>query len=496
MAPAESTLAFYQVHLYWNGSDPDGQITFYEYSVTDSNKTPGEDTPDFAGYFATAATDSVFRMTADDPQTLGHRFYVRAVDNEGKVDPTPAWTYFVAQDFNFPDVVFHTQTGTWTDKFGTDHTIIVDSNGQFNPSDTIGVGGCVEFSWSGFDRDVGGSVVGYESRILGDAVFSGGTLADTTFSKCFPLGFSGREVLTVHAIDDAGASTFPDSIRSVVVNFNPICWIVDPLITDHPVRARVFQDAEGTVFPSGTILADGFRNIRFAYTGFDDARDYREDPENPGVQGFSFRRLVGGGGPAFREVAGGWEPFPAINTFSQSETQGLTSGDYLFIIRSLDDLNRWGTPDSVLVGVNYPPYFREVVYYDTGGVPRQLWNQAGGDTLAITLDSGGGSPPPLRVGILAVDEHSADAPDPLDISNVVEDEVGQVTEYRVRINGSTDGYQPAPAEGGLDRFLEVATVPDTTTVVRPGLNTLEVRARDDGGRVTELFVVFSVGFQP
>ena len=62
LAPAESTLSFYQVHLFWFGSDADGVIDHFEYSITDSNKTPGEDDPGFSGYFKTSKNDSTFLL--------------------------------------------------------------------------------------------------------------------------------------------------------------------------------------------------------------------------------------------------------------------------------------------------------------------------------------------------------------------------------------------------------------------------------------------------
>jgi len=80
-------------------------------------------------------------LTADNPQILGHRFYVRAVDNEGKVDPSPAWAYFVAHDFNFPGVRFKTSEGTWTDRTGNPRRLVLRSNDRYVATDTIGVGG-------------------------------------------------------------------------------------------------------------------------------------------------------------------------------------------------------------------------------------------------------------------------------------------------------------------------------------------------------------------
>jgi len=163
-APAESTLSYYQVHLRWGGTDPDGLVDHYEFSVTDSNQVPADIDPDFSGYYATTRTDSLFRLSADAPQILGHRFYVRAVDNEGKVDPTPAWTYFVSHDYNFPSVVWERASGNWTDKYGVKHTLAIKSNDRFDPTDTIGVGGsisegCIQCPFHGWTYDASGANV-------------------------------------------------------------------------------------------------------------------------------------------------------------------------------------------------------------------------------------------------------------------------------------------------------------------------------------------------
>jgi len=504
-APAESTLSYYQVHMYWNGSDPDGLIDHFEYSVTDSNKSPGEDTPDFNGYFSTASTDSLFLLSADSPQILGHRFYVRSVDNEGKVDPTPAWTYFIAHDFNFPSVDFTRSVGIWTDRFNVEHVVELTSTNKFDPTDTIGVGGCFELAWSGSDRDVGGRVVGFEFRSSADTDFQGGSLADTSFSRCFEGDFSGKDAFVVRAIDDAGARTLPDSVRSLVINFNPIAQIVDPLSPD-PVPARVFTDDSGVVRPSGTMLRDGFRRITFAYYGFDDPRDFAEDPEDPGITGFSFRKLSGFlpnlGGAAYREV-GDWKE-GEINLFQRPEAQSLSSGDYMFLMRSRDDLGRWGEPDTVLIRVNYPPYFVDVSYIDPQGTKQPLWIPGGTEPVtALPGLDGDGLPLPLHVQAEAIDDHSADSPHPLEITHpVVEDEVGAVAEYRVRVNGSAGGFEVAPTGGGpTDRFLPATTDSTQEGMVRvtapggPVNNFLEIKCKDVGGRITALVVPFRVNIQ-
>jgi hypothetical protein len=513
-APAESSLAYYRIRLFWNGEDPDGLINHYEFAVTDSNKVPGEDTPGFAGYYRTSSTDSVFVLKADNPQILGHRFYVRAVDNEGKVDPTPAWSYFVAHNFNFPGVRFKTAEGTWTDRDGNDRRIVLRSNDRFTATDTIGIGGAMSVSWDGFDVDDGGYVLGYQYRSSADLIFRGGSLADTSFARDFAprlsggklVYFSGREMVQVRAVDDAGAKTQPDSVRSVIVNFNPVTWIVDPRELTTPVRTRLFRErTTGKVYPTGTTLSDltgTGREIEFSYTAFDDHRDARVNPGSAyDISAYTYRKLTNGGGPAYDSTYtrfGNWAPFPAINNFANNVARHLTSADYMFLIRARDQLGRWGNPDTIVVKVNYYAFFVSAAYVDAQGAEQPLWvPKAAGerpDTVSVTIPrNGDGTYPRFQIRFLALDIHE---PPPnshaLDINKVVEEELSHVEEYRARLNGSSGGFEPADSlDAPGDRSYPVlpAGGPD---IVRSGVNTLELAARDASGRVTNLSFAFRV----
>ena len=111
------------VEFYWSGTDPDGRVAGYQWKMS----TNGDDgisvydtlTVDPASgdtinpWTYTTATDSVFFVTADSSSFLDdadlpeelrrfhqpHTFFVRAVDDEGQVDPTPAMITFTATTF-------------------------------------------------------------------------------------------------------------------------------------------------------------------------------------------------------------------------------------------------------------------------------------------------------------------------------------------------------------------------------------------------------------
>ena len=505
-APAESSAAFYQVHLKWYGVDEDGTVDFYEYALTDSNKTPGEDDPGFSGFFKTTRTDSVFFLSANNPQTLGHRFYVRAVDNEGKTDPTPAWVYFVASDYNAPFVQFLSARGTWTDRMGNLRTKDITSSNPFLPSDTVGVGATIRVSWTGGDTDSLGYVVGYEYKLSTDTDYLGGSLSDTSFSYSFdePSGsglsayFTGSEAVLVRAIDDAGARTAPNAARSFVVNFSPKTWFVDPTTSGNP-QGRFFVEREfGTTRPSGTVLADGNRTIRFKFTGVDDDRDVRLDPNSPsGVTGFEYRRLKNGGGFAYQAVQGS-SLYPIISDFNDGYTH--TSGDYVYLVRAVDELGRRGRPDTLRFGVNYSPFWDHVRYVDQDSTLQELWNRSPGggqlDTVVVNIPQNtDGTYPPLTVQFFARDDHTFPVKDPLDFNNVVEEELGQVQDYQILLNNARGGFDNAPTDSLGQPVPDTRTYPVSvqgTVGVRSGLNTLQLGARDISGRNTFLVLVFWV----
>ncbi len=520
-APAESSLAYYRVHLYWTGADPDGRIDHFEFSVTDTSFGPGETTPGFNGFYRTEKSDSLFVLQANDPQILGHRFYVRSVDNEGKVDPTPAWAYFVAHDFNPPNVVFHSAIGSWTTSAGIDTSVLLTSIDQYSPTDTIGVGGRITVTWSGFDVDQGGYVVGYKYRAEGDPIFRGGTLADTMWTKEFGAAkqgdattyYSGMEALRVRAIDDAGGVTQPDSVRSVVVNFAPITWVVDPA-SSTPVHRKVFQvPATNQTYPSGTTLADKgtARKIQFNFTGFDDPRDMVVNPANRGgVTHYGARRLEGGLGFAYQTLPDSFSvkfKFPEAATYFLAKpwpaTNDLTSGNYTFLIRAQDELGRWGQPESLMVNVNYRAFFTKVSYIDPAtGSESPIWfptpsGTSDPETTTVEVAKGpSGEYPDLEVRFHASDNHSPPPnQDPRDFNAVVEEELSSISEYSAQLNRAGIRFEP-PGQGGDGiRFFSVDPA-GGNGVIRGGINSLILTAKDSGGKQSRITVIFNVKLVP
>ena len=110
------------VHLYWSGNDPDGDVVGYNYRFV----FPGA-LPDTVRWQFTVRTDSVFAVYTPDGISAP-TFEVRAIDDAGLIDPTPA-----SQTFSFTN---QPPTLTLTQRKLTDTTFA-----------------SVTLSWIAFDPD-------------------------------------------------------------------------------------------------------------------------------------------------------------------------------------------------------------------------------------------------------------------------------------------------------------------------------------------------------
>ncbi len=146
--PVEGTTTGYQVHFYWGGWDPDGEVSSYEFVVVDGFPFGfnHEDTTGLNKWTRTALHDSVFRVTADDTVAAdstflngswytrydkAHTFFIRAIDLEGKrSDPVyrsfTAWTLAPFVEITMP-------------------------RPPSNRSATVSLGRVIKFEWRGTD---------------------------------------------------------------------------------------------------------------------------------------------------------------------------------------------------------------------------------------------------------------------------------------------------------------------------------------------------------
>ncbi len=229
-APAESTTNFYQVHFHWYGNDADGRVVRFEYAITDS--FPADE--DTITFHPTTRTDSVFTFRVGaGQQVLGHRFYIRAIDNEGAVDETPAWRFFGAIDLNPPQPIF-----TLAEAFDPEdpaEVLALTSTHPTVPTDTVPDGWNVRFRWRGEDADrminefgdtvTVGEIREYEYWLIPHEVAP--NIVDTTVTAVSYSGLKSQTYrFSLRAIDDAGFRGLDAEERTFVWNRDPQTYFV------------------------------------------------------------------------------------------------------------------------------------------------------------------------------------------------------------------------------------------------------------------------------
>ncbi|HEU4928826.1 MAG TPA: hypothetical protein VFU38_03280 [Candidatus Krumholzibacteria bacterium] len=113
--PPEGSTGTYTVTLFWGGWDPDGEIRYYEYLVTD-NVTGVFNPADTTGrdWLPVVGNDSTFTFSADsllDANPTGqkaifirsHTFFIRAVDEDNARSTDPAYRSFTSRTIS-PEV--------------------------------------------------------------------------------------------------------------------------------------------------------------------------------------------------------------------------------------------------------------------------------------------------------------------------------------------------------------------------------------------------------
>src|SRR5262244_2895559 len=84
------------VRVFWDGQDPDGSVSQFEFKwiYAPGSQPAGYDS---SLWFPTTVKDSLFTLYAPD-SVVAPTFVVRAIDNEGEADPTPARQSFEFQN--------------------------------------------------------------------------------------------------------------------------------------------------------------------------------------------------------------------------------------------------------------------------------------------------------------------------------------------------------------------------------------------------------------
>jgi len=445
--PVEESFVYYRVKLFWAGMDPDGQVVGYYYFMSD-----GKQGPDVNKWVWTTATEAEFALAANDPNTLSHVFYVKAVDDRGLEDPTPASVYFYSLDPHRPKVRFTrsyavTPEGETQLLTAATERMLTDAV----PGDTMPTNSTVFFSWQGWDEDPGGYITGYLYKMNTEPQRHKGGLADTTFSTL--MSQQGKYCFEVLSVDDAGSTTNTtggksDTLRYFVVNYDPDTWIIPPCggcPSGFIVNGSVPRQAGDTLRQTGDFT------VSFEWGGWD---------KDGHVVAWTHRLTREGGGPAYSYADLG---------VTSWETSGLESGNYEFLARARDnELKDDGTPAKVKFYVNCAPFFEGESrccscpdgVYETCALPCT-------NTIVVNPETGA-----------VYDSLNCPACDA---------ENGTAVEYRATLNGNRGSWTGTP--------VEILT-PERG--LRSGWNTVVIEARDrqpDGrtGRTVSTNREFYVG---
>ena len=247
-------------HVYWAGSDQDGSVVGFYWAVTETLAAPpeGELTPpNLPGpkpqdYHYTSRTDSTFIFNvAEDIIDREHVFYIYAVDNKGKPDPTPARFIFTALD-QFPPIplIQGTNNQRRYGSYGVGTTYFFDAGGNLAarrdtffvddvdfgannkaPRDTVASNATLHFAWTSRPAIPGGVITGYAYKLdEPDFVRGPSTVNHVDYhtgigSDVVPIS-PGTKVFKLKVIDQAGGAN--DSTRRFELNFSPDTWWAGP----------------------------------------------------------------------------------------------------------------------------------------------------------------------------------------------------------------------------------------------------------------------------
>jgi hypothetical protein len=240
-------------HLYWAGSDNDGKVSGFYFAVTETSSvpTPGFNTPPplpgpkAHDYHYTTKTDSVFVFSvSQDRVDRAHAFYIYAVDNQGKPDPTPARFIFTAIDRYPPLPVIDSFTATgyvWLQDPGYPNSLALTrvlKSFALTPNDTFAIGiparalvpsgSKLVAHWHAEITTPGNPALGFAYKLDEPSFIPVPTTVDSVIYNSGPndkVG-PGQKIFRLRAIDKAGGKN--ETTRHFNMNLPPYAWYAGP----------------------------------------------------------------------------------------------------------------------------------------------------------------------------------------------------------------------------------------------------------------------------
>ena len=264
--PVEGDTTGYQVHFYWSGWDPDGEIAYFEFKLLEGDPigiNPGELNLYEAWPDLTSAHDSVFNFPADDnarpweenplytKYDKTHTFFIRAVDQDGgKSEPAyrsfTAWT--LAPTILIEKPVGTTRTYSTVISFAWIGSDPIDSPQNSQDPDSI------RYLWSQIINkegiyDPGFNMIADLNENTGDYEHlwspwiwyraDGDSGKETMLGDDEILELNRSHIFAVMAKDDAGAVTAvfmrDENVRRFLVSpqSGPLLTVTEPYIGSH-----------------------------------------------------------------------------------------------------------------------------------------------------------------------------------------------------------------------------------------------------------------------
>jgi hypothetical protein len=197
---------YYRAHLFWRGEDADGTVQGFRWAI--------DDTSTAASWNWTTRTDSIFRFEVAEIGAQEHLFLIRAIDNLGKQDPSPDTLRFES---------FTTANPTIDTVFASAQSPQLGRIDGLRSGDTVEVFSDITVCWDGSDLD--GEVVGWESKFDAEGQWRFHELDDRcrTETRLDP----GSHIMSLRAIDDAGAKSSVVRRFRIQSNFDPVTDILE-----------------------------------------------------------------------------------------------------------------------------------------------------------------------------------------------------------------------------------------------------------------------------
>ena len=389
VAPPETSNAEYRVHMFWHGEDKDGIVSRFMWYRSDTLRTlrpdlepeldlldwnPEARKEDYLKGSFTSRSDTVIVFTGFDKTTGSmlnrQAFHIAAVDDGGRIDPTPARIQFFAQVNCIPEAKFWVETETIPYKPYVPADL--DTISMFEPF-------CVRFIANTCNNVITGYQWIYGGKIRPD--FNNDGIPDwyipenappETIEVCLEnrddaVIPEGDFYFRVIARDEAGALSRSDittgeGVFQIVINHDPDTRIL--------FGENFYVDSDGIEREVNVDFDDGVpdtlpynSNLRMHYLGWDDPRDSLEytNPPLPMRFQFKFERWGDGIGGGVSSYIPPW--YPEIkaedtncNSDEDSTTMRVGSFRYLFLAKSFDEQYRYDhTPDTVSFFGNFAP---------------------------------------------------------------------------------------------------------------------------------------------